>query len=648
MSGGARLARAVAAALALGAAHAAAGPAAAQPGPSAPSPIAARADRTTLSTDETLRVTVEVQARSMQLSQLRQPVFDGFAIVSTGSRSELSMINGVPSMVLGYDFVLQPVRAGELVVPPFEIDVDGVTHASAPIAVTVTAGTRPTVSPNELAPGAAAPSQRFFVRAAVDRASVWLGEQLTYTFKFYQAANLGQQPAYGAPPFTGFWQRRESNQRSDRVLVGDRLFLVTELDTYLFPTRAGLLTIPPATLSLVGDLTDARNRLATEPIDVEVKPLPDGAPPEFGGAVGRYRLSAAVEPAVVAVDEPVRLTVTLAGEGNLETAPEPDWPAIDGWTAYDDGQTTSIEARGGRIAGQKQWRRLLVPARAGQFALPALRYGAFDPAAGRYDIAEARSIVVTVRDAPGGAPPAATAAPARADGAVSAPTVAAAAPDTARWAAEAPLREPALAVRAAAGRVDGRGGGARLAASTARADRPAPLGHAGWALAWLGPLAVVGADAVLRRRAAARAARRSAAGAQLAAAVAAARRQAAAARAADGGDPHGDRAAVVLAAALRAVVRAGIGPAADGLSIDALPPALAAHGVGRALVEGVVAALRAGDAATWRPAGWTEPAGAVGAARTADADADALLAALGEALARHLAAGQAAGSGSRR
>ena len=608
-------------------------PSAAAPTPAAPSPISASVDRTTLSTDDTLRLRVEVNADTMQLSQLQQPVFEGFAIVGSTSSSNLAMINGVPSFQLGYDYALQPMRSGDLVVPSFSIDINGQTYRTDPIPITVTVGTQPTVSPAQAAPGAVAPGERFFITAGVDKPDAWIGEQIVYTFRLFQAANLGQQPSYGAPPFTGFWQRRESSQRSDRVLVGDRLYLVTDLDTYLFPTRSGDIEIPPARLSLVGDLSDARNRLTTEPITVRVRPLPAGAPPSFGGAVGRYGLAASAAPTDVAVDEPVRLTLTLSGEGNVETAPDPAWPELVGWQSYDDGQTQAVEARDGRIIGQRTWRRLYVPSRPGPAQLPAVRYAYFDPQRGSYAVAETAPIDVRVRPASnaGAAAPAAT-DPADRAAPVDAGVVPV--PDTSRWRTDAPLLEPVVPPP-----------GARTGPGVLGRAVPGRVTRLGYWLLWFGPFVVIALDIGRLRRARRRAAQRNAHGARVHAAADAARREMVAASSSSAVP------AVALADAVRAVLAAAIGPRVSGVAHDALLPLLETSGIGSALARRAVEALTLGDAAAWRPAGFEvaegrevaegqpvaegqEPRASGRKGRTAAADADALIAALAAALAR--------------
>src|SRR5690606_40099083 len=58
--------------------------------------------------------------------------------------------------------------------------------------------------------------------------------------------------------------------------------------------------------------------LQAESLTLQVDPWPlDGQPPEFTGAVGRFTVDAEVEPRRLAVGETCRLTVKIAGDGDL-------------------------------------------------------------------------------------------------------------------------------------------------------------------------------------------------------------------------------------------------------------------------------------------------------------------------------------------
>ena len=62
-----------------------------------------------------------------------------------------------------------------------------------------------------------------------------------------------------------------------------------------------------------------------------IKPLPlERAPPSFGGAVGRgFTIGVKADRSVVNVGDPITLSVTLRGEGNLETAALPPLSTVD-------------------------------------------------------------------------------------------------------------------------------------------------------------------------------------------------------------------------------------------------------------------------------------------------------------------------------
>ena len=57
--------------------------------------------------------------------------------------------------------------------------------------------------------------QAFFIEAEVDNPNPYQGEQVLYTFRFYQAESLYDQPEYQSPSFTGFWSEEQSEEQTD-------------------------------------------------------------------------------------------------------------------------------------------------------------------------------------------------------------------------------------------------------------------------------------------------------------------------------------------------------------------------------------------------------------------------------------------------
>ena len=161
--------------------------------------------------------------------------------------------------------------------------------------------------------------------------------------------------------------------------VANRRYRVLELRTVLFPTVAGSITIDPASVVIPAGLIRSSEELATEPVGLEVKPLPDGAPKDFDGAVGQFAIRAELDTIAGNVDEPVTLRVVLSGRGNIEALPEPRWPDMPGWRAFDSSATSNADVTGSVLTGSLIYERALIPTTAGDFVIPPVTLRIFRP-----------------------------------------------------------------------------------------------------------------------------------------------------------------------------------------------------------------------------------------------------------------------------
>jgi hypothetical protein len=366
-------------------------------------------DRTSLSTDEQLVLTVTVSSNSMlNSSRPNLPSLQGFNIASTSSSTQISIINGDMSSQEVYRYVLQPYETGDLVIEPIGINLGGQTYSTQPIPIHVSQGTgAPAPAPAAPAPSNSRPvasaaeltGQDLYVEAVVDNPTPYVGQQVDYVFRFYQAVNLWDQPNYQAPAFTGFWSEPKPIEQQYQTQAAGRIYRVSEMRTILFPSVVGPVTIEPASLIVPGSLFRSGRTLQTRPVEMDVQPLPAGAPAGFNGAVGQFALSATVDTNQTRVNEPLTWKVTLNGWGNLDAAPDPVWPEIDGWRSFESQATVHTEVREGQAIGSRVYERLLVPSAEGQFAIPPLEYAYFDPDAGQYQVLRTEPIPVSI--APG-------------------------------------------------------------------------------------------------------------------------------------------------------------------------------------------------------------------------------------------------------
>ncbi|MFQ5631847.1 MAG: BatD family protein, partial [bacterium] len=185
----------------------------------------------------------------------------------------------------------------------------------------------------------------------------------------------------------------------------------------LFPTSAGQKTIPSQEMeasvrvrerrgrrdifdSFFDDPFFGRNvahRIASDPVEIDVLPLPlDGQPPDFAGAVGKFNISARVDRKESKTNEAITLKVTLAGEGNIKTLPQPaiDFPTV--FEVYDPKVTQKVDRANNRVSGSKTYEYVVIPRRAGAYDIPSFRFTYFDPRQKQYKTVATKPITLNI------------------------------------------------------------------------------------------------------------------------------------------------------------------------------------------------------------------------------------------------------------
>jgi hypothetical protein len=398
----------------------------------AQSPLTAEVDRNRLSTDEVLTLKVTIDTSAGQASQPALPTLDGFELLGSSSGTQISIVNGDMSTHATYSYSLHPTQEGQLVINPVAVQIDGQVYNTQPIMIEVSQGTGqvqpapnqglptmpgfpnlnslfqslpgsrgsqgsqpppldPADTPTELA------GQPFFIEAEVDNPNPYQGEQVLYTFRFYQAENLYDQPEYQSPSFSGFWSEQQADAQTDYTTeAAGRAYRVTKLQTVLFPTVVGEVTIEPAMLTIPGDFFSRGTALQTQPVVLNVRSLPENAPANFQGAVGQFDIQAQADTGTAAVNETVTLHVALRGQSNMDGVADPQWTEGQEWRAFDSKATVNSQFADGVMSGVRSYERLLVPTQAGDLLLPAIEFSYFNPQTESYETVSSDPIIIQV------------------------------------------------------------------------------------------------------------------------------------------------------------------------------------------------------------------------------------------------------------
>ncbi len=370
----------------------------------AQSPLTVDVDRTTISTDEAVNLTIAIRGEFTSLPEPDLSGLQDFNIVGRSRSQQVVIIQGSQSVQGIYNYTLQPTREGELIIPPFSFTIDGQLFETDPIQISVSAGATVPAAPTPESPAAVTPGQLtgqdLFVEAVVDTPNPYLGQQILYTVRFYEAVdsigNLRARVNYEPPAFTDFWSQSLTRQEYASQ-AANRVYAVTELRTALFPSGLNETVIQPARWIIPGLLLNPDIVLETDPIAINVRSLPtDGQPPSFNGAVGQFELRASVDTIETVVNEPIELRIEISGKGNIEALTEPELPQLAFWRFFDSETDTSLDPREDGLYGVRRFERLMVPGQAGEFTIPSFIFSYYDPDVGEYQTSTTDPIQVRV------------------------------------------------------------------------------------------------------------------------------------------------------------------------------------------------------------------------------------------------------------
>lgn len=372
--------------------------------------VRAAVSRTQVRVGDTVELSLSVTREGRGGGDVPEPempagVEDAFEVANCmpGVRRSIDMFRGEQQHTRTLECVLIAEKPGEYSLGFAVADADRRVQSNV-VEVRVVGDAAPAVSS---ATQEDAPSPEVFERlrqqgiavvSGVDKTTAFVGEQITYRLDLYEARNF-LDPHFRSPPtFKDFLtQELPVDEPKVESRGGMRFRIRPGIRRALFAQRAGSLEIGGAEVAI-----GLRGRQRSEPISIEVKPLPaEGQPTGFSpNNVGQYSLRASIDRTSVPVGEPFTYTVVLEGEGNIEVVDPGDWTLPEGVRRYDPKIETKLRGTT-EVGGERTYRFLMIPERAGTLEIAAPHFDYFNPARERYEVARAEPITLEVLgDAP--------------------------------------------------------------------------------------------------------------------------------------------------------------------------------------------------------------------------------------------------------
>lgn len=395
--------------------------------------VSASVDRERILLNESLLLTVTVKGVTGELTQPELSNLNEWTLIASRRSQNLSFIQGQFLSEVTFTYQLSPHSAGQKTLGPITLAHDNQLYRTEPMTIEVL--------PVESSPSGSSPSppvvatpapiepqvesktlendnRMLFAQAYVDRLQSYVNQQITLTIEYYSVIQILDVVEQSLPSADGFWvEELEPPELVFHQTIEGIEYRVAQKRLALFPKEAGQWRIGSGHVEVVipenesgyrGDVLEpsagsslvsktAHVSLTTEPITIEVLPLPEeGRPSIFQGDVGQFQMNASVTPSQARVGDTITLTLRIIGMGNIRSLSTPRLLPAERMTLQDMPSSERIIRHEELLQGEKVFTKVLIPHQAGQITIGPIVYGYFDPFSKRYQILETPPLRVSV------------------------------------------------------------------------------------------------------------------------------------------------------------------------------------------------------------------------------------------------------------
>lgn len=343
---------------------------------------------------------------------LRLPDISDFDVLfgpSTSTNFSQRTVNGqtTSERSVTYTYILVPKSTGKFTIGPASITVDGSNYQSNSLQIEVlppdqlssqgTQGGQESDGRQSAGTGTVSDSDAF-IRAIVSKNNPYEQEGFTVTFRLYTTLNVVNFGRIQFPEFEGFMVEEvdvPTNQQLKMERYNGRNYYTADLrKTLLFPQRSGQITIPSGNLEMVFSvpsgrsvttffgsqelMADVKKTLVTNPVAINVQPLPQNRPASYANAVGTFTLDQNINTTSLKANEAVTLRLEISGTGNLKLIRSPEVEFPNNFETYDPVVNNSFNVTTNGLTGVRSIEYMAIPRYEGSYTIPSVEFTYFD------------------------------------------------------------------------------------------------------------------------------------------------------------------------------------------------------------------------------------------------------------------------------
>jgi hypothetical protein len=349
-------------------------------------------------TEATTSDMIQVAFTSTVDGKFMAPDLSDFTIAAgpnISSSSSSIYVNGVTktSQTTSRIYTLIPNKSGTLTIGSAQLKTKGKTYQTNPIKITVK-NTPVQRGNNEVS---------MFGEIELSKKTVYMGEPVLLSYNVGNRLTRANLMDYNFPNQTVGWIQEIVPKKGSwppyNITRGNLGYTINVFKKeLLYPNTTGTLNLLPFSITLQAFLQN-RNQvfnIKSPETQLKVKPLPDGKPDGFDGAVGDFKILARVDKTELKANEGIDLIITLKGNGNfmfIENIPLNLPEEID---QYEPEIKDRFSATESGVNGSREFRYLLIPTKEGNYTIGPIRFSYFDPNKEQYFTIESPSFPIKV------------------------------------------------------------------------------------------------------------------------------------------------------------------------------------------------------------------------------------------------------------
>jgi hypothetical protein len=403
---------------------------------------------------ETVQLQIQIDNAGMSVRPPSDIDIPGLQIHYAGESTEMIWKNFSRSSSVTYNYTILPEKPGTYKIPPQSIHV-GKNNLQTPeltLRVADSPSTTARGGSNRTPSGNTQTGEEkiAFAELLVPKKTAYVGEMIPVVARI--GFNARTRVAEMAPPQVsgqGFTVQKLGEGERNLENIDGHSYVVFNYKTAISAARVGNFQIGPVeqkanvlvprrssgtrrkpfdpfnqdpfsdpffALPFGGLMEQHEINVKSDPVSLEVKALPAGAPPSFSGAVGSFSMTAEANPKRVQIGDPITIKAAIAGRGNFDRMNAPELSDERGWLKYPPSSNFKQDDDVG-ISGTKTF-ELVVSPNEKLTKVPPLAFGYFDPVKEKYVTLQSEAVPLIVE----GNAPASPAIAGTAPGASAAPT----------------------------------------------------------------------------------------------------------------------------------------------------------------------------------------------------------------------------------